>query len=196
MHYTGIDLRPEQVEANERQAVAFGPVPGSARWINGDSRRLPELVGEAEPFDFMLSCPPYFDLEVYSDHPEDLSALGSYAGFLEAYREIIAHACARLAPDAFACWVIGDVRDSRGWFRGLTGDTVRAFEDAGMRLYNDAMLLTPAGSLPMRVRGQFEKSRKLGKTHQYVLIFGKGDPTKVSARCTLARLPEDDDQTG
>ncbi|MCW1885607.1 ParB N-terminal domain-containing protein [Luteolibacter flavescens] len=196
MHYTGIDLRPEQVEANERQAAEFGPVPGSARWITGDSRCLPELIGEAEPFDFMLSCPPYFDLEVYSERPEDLSALGSYAGFLEAYREIIRHACARLAPDAFACWVIGDVRDSRGWFHGLTGDTVRAFEDAGMRLYNDAILLTPAGSLPMRVRGQFEKSRKLGKTHQYVLIFGKGDPAKVAARCTLARLPEDDGQNG
>lgn len=195
MHYTGIDLRPEQVAANERQAAEFGPVPGSARWIQGDSRLLPELVGDAEPFDFLLSCPPYFDLEVYSDRPEDLSAAGSYADFLEPYREIIGHACARLAPDAFACWVIGDVRDSRGWFHGLVCDTVRAFEDAGMRLYNDAILVTAAGSLPMRVRGQFEKSRKLGKTHQYVLIFGKGEPTKVAGRCTLTRLPEGDDET-
>ena len=189
MHYTGIDLRPEQVQANEQQAASFGPVPGAARWINGDSRELPGLIGEAEPFDFILSCPPYFDLEVYSDRPEDLSAAGNYTDFLEAYREIIGHACARLAPNAFACWVIGDVRDARGWFHGITGDTVRAFEDAGMRLYNDAILLTPAGSLPMRARGQFEKSRKLGKTHQYVLIFGKGDPAKVAARCSLAVLP-------
>nr|WP_226894907.1 ParB N-terminal domain-containing protein [Luteolibacter marinus] len=189
LHYTGVDLRPEQVEANERQAAAFGAVEGSARWITGDSRNLPELVDGEECFDFMLSCPPYYDLEVYSDRPEDLSAAGDYAGFLEAYREIIARACERLADDAFACWVIGDVRDKRGWFHGLTMDTVRAFEDAGMRLYNDAILLTPAGSLPMRVRGQFEKSRKLGKTHQYVLIFGKGEPAKVAARCSLAVLP-------
>lgn len=195
MHYTGVDLRPEQVDANELQAAAFGPVAGSARWISGDSRHLPELIGEEEPFDFILSCPPYFDLEVYSDRPEDLSAAGSYAGFLEAYREIIRHACARLAPDAFACWVIGDVRDSRGWFHGITGDTVRAFEEAGMRLYNDAILLTPAGSLPMRVRGQFEKSRKLGKTHQYVLVFGKGTPTTVAARCSLTLLPPEGAET-
>jgi hypothetical protein len=121
-----------------------------------------------------------------------LSAAGSYEDFLAAYREIIAHACARLAQDALACWVIGDVRDKDGWFRGLTMDTVRAFEDAGMRLYNDAILITPAGSLPMRVRRQFEKSRKLGKTHQYVLVFGKGDPAKVAARCTLSSLPAEE----
>ena len=192
LHYTGIDLRLEQVEENERQAQTFGVVDGSARWVTGDSRNLPELVDGEEAFDFMLSCPPYYDLEVYSERPEDLSAAVDYDGFLEAYREIISLACAKLAPDAFACWVIGDVRDKRGWFHGLTMDTVRAFEDAGMRLYNDAILLTPAGSLPMRVRGQFEKSRKLGKTHQYVLIFGKGDPAKVAARCSLAVLPPEE----
>lgn len=195
MHYTGIDLRPEQVAANEAQAEAFGDVEGSARWITGDSRHLRELTEGQEPFDFLLSCPPYFDLEVYSDRPDDLSAAADYEGFLEAYRGIIAQTCSRLAADAFACWVIGDVRDKRGWYRGLVGDTVDAFEAAGMRLYNDAILITPGGSLPMRTRKQFEKSRKLGKTHQHVLIFGKGDVTKVAQRCTLARLPEDDDET-
>lgn len=192
MHYTGIDLRPEQVEANERQAEKFGEVDGSARWITGDSRNLPRLIEGEQAFDFMLSCPPYYDLEVYSKRPEDLSALVDYPAFLAAYREIIAHACAALAADAFACWVVGDVRDKCGWFHGLTGDTVKAFEDTGMRLYNDAILLTQAGSLPMRVRKSFEKSRKLGKTHQYVLIFGKGNPVTVAARCTLASLPPDE----
>ncbi len=196
MHYTGIDLRPEQVAANEAQAEAFGAVDGSARWITGDSRNLPALVDGETPFDFILSCPPYFDLEVYSDRPEDLSAAGDYGAFLAAYHEIIGHACARLAPDAFACWVIGDVRGKGGWFRGLVRDTVAAFEAGGMRLYNDAILLTPAGSLPMRARKQFERSRKLGKTHQYVLIFGKGDVAAVSRRCTLATLPPDEEDTG
>ena len=60
-----------------------------------------------------------------------------------------------------------------------------------MQLYNDAILLTPAGSLPMRVRKQFEGSRKLGKTHQNVLVFGKGDVRKVSARCTRAVIEEE-----
>lgn len=60
-------------------------MPGLALWITGDSRNLPALIGEAEPFDVVLSCPPYFDLEVFSDRQEDLSAAGSYAGFLDGY---------------------------------------------------------------------------------------------------------------
>jgi len=33
----------------------------------------------------------------------------------------------------------------------------------------------PCGSLPIRVSAPFEGSRKLGKTHQNVLVFCKGD---------------------
>jgi hypothetical protein len=44
--------------------------------------------------DFVFSCPPYADLEVYSDDPNDLSTLG-YEDFKPAYFDIIAKACAR-----------------------------------------------------------------------------------------------------
>jgi hypothetical protein len=39
------------------------------------------------------------------------------------------------------------------------------------------------GSLPLRVRKQFETSRKLGRTHQSVLIFCKGDPRRAAKAC-------------
>jgi len=59
-------------------------------------------------------------------------------------------------------------------------DTIGAFCDAGMALYNDAVLVTALGSLPIRVGAQFGSSRKLGKTHQNVLVFVKGDPRKAT----------------
>jgi hypothetical protein len=49
-----------------------------------------------------------------------------------------------------------------------------------MRLYNDAVLVTAVGSLPIRVARQFEISRKLGRTHQSVLVFVKGDPRRAT----------------
>ena len=52
------------------------------------------------------------------------------------------------------------------------------FREVGMFLYNDAILLTAVGSLPVRVSAQFNKSRKLGKTHQNILVFCKGNPKK------------------
>jgi hypothetical protein len=64
-------------------------------------------------------------------------------------------------------------------YRGFVADTVRAFRDVGMPLYNDAILVTAVGSLPIRVSGQFESSRKLGKTHQNILVFAKGNPKEA-----------------
>ena len=38
-----------------------------------------------------------------------------------------------------------------------------------------AILVTAIGSLPIRVPRQFDAGRKMGKTHQNVLVFIKGD---------------------
>ena len=170
--YVGVDLSAEQVAANEQQAhdICDDPLP---EWVVGDSRDIAELVGDKA--DFILSCPPYADLEVYSDDPRDLSNL-DYREFREAYAAIITAACGKLRNNRFACFVVGDVRDPDGFYRNFPGHTIQAFEDAGLRLYNEAILVTAAGTLPLRVTRGFVRSRKLGKTHQQVYIFCKGDP--------------------
>jgi hypothetical protein len=43
--------------------------------------------------------------------------------------------------------------------------------------------VTPVGSLPIRAGRQFEAGRKLGKTHQNVLVFVKGDGKKATQAC-------------
>jgi hypothetical protein len=68
-------------------------------------------------------------------------------------------------------------------YRNFVSDTIAAFEAAGAELYNEAILVTQLGSLPIRVGKQFESGRKLGKTHQNVLVFVKGDPRKATAAC-------------
>ena len=179
--YTGIDLRAEQIDANRAQAeqICGEPMP---RWVCGDSREvMPALAqqGVAPQFDFVFSCPPYADLEVYSDDPRDLSTL-DYDEFRAAYTNIIAGACALLKSDRFACFVVGDVRDPRGFYRNFPGHTIAAFEAAGLRLYNEAILVTAVGSLPIRAGKQFAATRKLGKTHQNCLVFVKGDARKAT----------------
>lgn len=167
----------------ENDAIKHGVVPGDAtsspppRWIVGDSADCATLAGPG-PYDFVFSCPPYADLERYSDDPRDLSTM-DYAAFVAAYRGIVAAAVGLLAPDRFACVVVGDVRDRKGFYRNFVGDTVAAFQDAGATLYNEAILVTMVGSLPIRVGKQFAGARKLGKTHQNVLVFFKGDPRRI-----------------
>ncbi len=175
--YVGVDLRAEQIAANQEQAGRICDDPQPA-WTVGDSRSLATLLPDVRA-DLVFSCPPYGDLEVYSDDPDDLSTL-DYPAFREAYRVIIAASVDLLKPDRFACFVVGDIRDKKGFYRRFVSDTEQAFEDAGARLYNEAILVTAVGSLPIRVGRQFESGRKLGKTHQNVLVFVKGDPKKAT----------------
>ncbi len=183
--YTGFELRPEQVAANRAQAAAICP-ESPPHWVTGDSAvTVPEYEGQA---DFIFSCPPYGDLEVYSDGADDLSAM-AHSDFLVAYRNIIGAAVNKLKPDRFAAFVVGDFRCKEGFYRNFVGETVAAFEAAGARYYNEAILVTAVGSLPIRVGKQFTAGRKLGKTHQQMLVFCKGDPKRAAAACNVTAQP-------
>jgi hypothetical protein len=173
--YWGGELRKEQVAANiiqAKQLCATNP----PKYVCGDSA---ETLKSAPFADFIFSCPPYGDLEVYSDDPCDLSAM-DYSQFLESYRAIIQASCDRLKDDRFACFVVGDFRDKIGHYRNFVGETIQAFLDAGLNLYNEAILVTSVGSASMRVTKQFNAGRKLCKTHQNVLVFCKGDWRKAT----------------
>jgi len=178
--YIGVELRQDQVDANRIQGDNLCP-DNPPIWHCADSRTIPDVCGDVQA-DFVFSCPPYADLEVYSDDPDDLSTL-SYAEFKPAYFDIIAKACAQLKDDRFACFVVGDVRDKKGNYYNFVGDTVEAFKAAGLHYYNEAILVTSVGSLPIRAGRQFEAGRKLGKTHQNVLVFVKGDGKKATQAC-------------
>jgi hypothetical protein len=176
--YWGCDLRAEQVTANEQQARDITP-DAPPVWACGDSRATLPAAPES---DFLFTCPPYGDLERYSDDPRDLSAM-DYPDFIGALADIIAASAGRLRQDRFAGIVVGDFRDRRGHYRNFVGDTVSAFAAAGLPLYNEAILVTQVGSLPVRVGRQWAAGRKLGKTHQQFLVFVKGDWRKAAAAC-------------
>jgi hypothetical protein len=102
----------------------------------------------------------------------------SWHDFLVAYEAIIEEAARHLQPERFAVFVVSEVRDPEGYCRGLVPRTISAFERVGLRLYNEAVLVNSAGSLPLRVTKYMEASRKLGRAHQNVLCFVKGKPPR------------------
>lgn len=183
--YCGIDLRQEQIDANIANAeICTGEKPV---WICGDSQNIKTLApGE---YDFIFTCPPYGDLEVYSDDPADISNM-SDDDFDAAYSKILHEAVSMLSDDRFACVVVGNYRDKRGYLRDLVGLTVKAMENAGARYYNDFVFVTPCGSLPIRAGKAFQATRKMGRTHQYCLCFVKGDPKKATERLGDVEIPD------
>ena len=108
----------------------------------------------------LFSCPPYADLEVYSEAKEDISNM-EYPKFMEVYREIIASSCQLLKEDSFAVFVVGDVRYKNGIYRNFVSDTIGAFKDAGLHLYNEIILVNTVGTLAIRAGRQFNIGRKV-----------------------------------
>ena len=184
--YVGIDLNPVQVDANNENwekikalydATDFGQID----WINDDSFQY-EQVHQEGGFDMLLTCPPYYNLEIYSDNNADLSAYKTYEEFLDRYRGIIKGAYNQLKEDSFAVIVVEEIRRPNGLFYGFVPDTIRAFTDAGFLYYNEMILENRIMSLGVRCPKYFEQSRKVGRHHQNVLVFFKGNPKNIEKK--------------
>ena len=187
--YYGIDLRGDQIEANrEQRSIASPEFP--PLWISGDSEKVLDSV-EPESVDLVFTCPPYFDLEVYSDDPDDLSNM-DWESFLTSYYEIIRKSANALKEDRFAVFVIGEVRDKKGFIRGLIPETITAFREAGLSYYNNGITLDPQATAALRANRFFSSGRKLVTVHQHFMVFVKGDPKRATEYCNAGE--EDNDR--
>lgn len=167
--YTGIELRKEQVESNREQAINILEVNNQPQWYLGDSEIvLDELIPK---YDLLFSCPPYMDLEIYSDLDNDLSNMTD-EDFTTKYESIIKKSCEKLINGGYAVFVVGDLRDKKGYLKDFTGITKEAFKKCGMKLYNELILVTPVGSKAMTLEAGFKKG-KLARVHQNIYIFIK-----------------------
>ena len=173
--FTGIELRPEQAALNNERVEGM-----SARYVNDDGQNVAQHI-EANSQDLLFSCPPYFDLEVYSDLPNDASNQGSYEDFIAILRNAFSSAVGCLKDNRFAVIVIGDVRDKKtGFYYDFSGDIRRIFEANGMKLYNEIILIESGASLALRA-SRYMDNRKVAKMHQKVLVFYKGNPKDIKA---------------
>ena len=181
--YIGCDVNPIQVQANNEaweniceryESKDFGCID----WVCKSSAEYDAVMG----LDMMLTCPPYYNLEVYTTDPKDISTCKTYEQFLEEYRKIINQAYFNLADDTFAVIVVEEIRDKNGILYGFVPDTIQAFKDAGFKYYNELILENRIMSLGVRCPKYFEQSRKIGRHHQNVLVFFKGNPKNIEQK--------------
>lgn len=164
--YFGVDLRQEQIDANENNFKEIkdstvdinGNPINHPHWFMGDSCNIDNIITE-NSFDFLLTCPPYADLEQYSDDPKDLSNM-TYDDFLKAYELILSKSISKLKDNAFGAIIVGDVRDKKGFYRGFIEDTKDIFKKYGMKLYNEFVLLEAYGTAALRAGNTFRGGAK------------------------------------
>lgn len=175
-NYTGIDLREEQINANYRCAKKLNA--DNINWICDDSLNVDKYL-EDESQDFVLACPPYMDLEVYSDKEQDLSTMDEKE-FTEVYTQILQKAVNKLKPERFAVIVVSDVRrkGKDTSYKDLVGITTNAMASAGAKLYNDMIKVGQIGSKALTIKRSM-KTRKVARNHENVLVYFKGDTSKI-----------------
>ncbi len=94
----------------------------NARYICDDGQNVAQHF-EPESQDLLFSCPPYFDLEKYSDLPNDASNQGSYEDFIKILENAFTGAVSCLKENRFAAICVGDVRDKNtGFYYDFCGD--------------------------------------------------------------------------
>jgi 16S rRNA G966 N2-methylase RsmD len=176
--YLGIDLNEMQIKENKKQANTILKKERKPKYIIGDTES--EIEEIKNNFDLIFTCPPYFDLEKYVNDRNDLSNL-SYEEFCAKYEKILSKGIKLLKNNSFGIIVISDIRDNKGFYRDLTGLTKNIFLKNGMCLYNEIILCNTCGSLPIRIIKYFEH-RKIGKVHQNILIFFKGNTKEIKMK--------------
>lgn len=189
--FRGVELRQEQVDINNRVLEGRGL---DIQYICDDGQNVAKHF-EPESQDMLFSCPPYYDLEVYSDDPKDASNQDTYEDFIKILDNAFKSALTCLKPNRFAVIVVGDVRNkANGFYYDFCGDIKRIFREAGVNLYNEIILVETGASTALRA-SRYMESRKVAKMHQNVLVFYKGDVKDIKANFPkIDYTPEDEQQ--
>ncbi len=186
--FTGIELRPEQAEINNQRVAEAGI---NARYICDDGQNVLKHI-KPDSQDLFFSCPPYFDLEHYSDIKEDASNQKSYDDFLAILTNAFTDSLKCLKNNRFAVVVIGDVRNKKtGFYYDMIGDVKRIFFNAGAALYNEMILIETGASTALRA-GQYMDNRKVAKMHQNVLVFYKGNTKEIKSNYKKIEYKDED----
>lgn len=173
--YIGIDVSETQIEANKKQS-------SKPTYFVGDSEvQLDNVVNDGS-VDFVFTCPPYYDLEVYSNDGRDLSNL-SVEEFDKKYKSILKKSTDKLKDNRFFAIVVSEVREQSvtgnykiGKYKGLVWKTIQFLEECGLNFYNDMVLFNSQHQASRVVDTYFERNRKVASVHQNVLVFVKGNP--------------------
>ena len=163
--YTGVEIREEEYNRVKEQMKKWNI---NFNFILGDSM----IYSTNEKFDFCFTCPPYYDLELYSNLPNDLSNANTYEDFLKMLKKIINNVFNMLKDNCFAVFVVGNFRKENGELCHFNGDLIRIAKEIGFKLW-DEIIWEGASKVALTRCGKFEKNRKSVRMHEYIIVLKK-----------------------
>ena len=171
LEYVGIELRQEEVNAIKDR---LNRNDCEAKIYCADSKNLKALKGggiKNNSADFLITCPPYYNLETYKGGENDISMAKTYAGFLKGIEETVKESKRILKPGVLSCWVVGFHRDKYGGLLSIHSDIAAIHKSLGF-LHKEEVILNLKNNGSLQRVGNFEKGdKRLIRTHEYLEVF-------------------------
>jgi len=164
--YYGVELRQEEVDRINKQMIDLNEKFVIAC---GDAKDYPH---KENFFDFSYTCPPYYNLEVYSKLATDLSAAKTYMDFLKMLKLCIQGVYKGLKKDSLSVWVVGNFRDKKGELIPFNSHLIMLAKKVGFKLH-DELVFWGASKCASQRSGQFVANRKSVRVHEYIIILKK-----------------------
>lgn len=164
--YFGVEIRQEEVDrimAQQTDLQTFFDIECS------DSQFY---TPEQEAYDFSYTCPPYYDLEIYSSLEGDMSNVETYEQFLSMLCNSLTRTFESLKPGSLCVWVVGNFRNKSGELVHFNGDLARIGKEIGFILHDELIFWGASGQAAQRA-GQFVANRKSVRVHEYIIVFKK-----------------------
>ncbi len=173
--YIASEIRQNQCDANNILCQDLD----SAKWIKSDSSKYkPKGM-----FDLGFTCPPYYKVEKYVDYedviPEgELNNISTYEQFRDTLFEGYKIAINKLKDNRFFVVMTGDSRDKNGAYYGCEAEHELFFKEQGLHIYNKIVYLECEFTRLAHAKRTLNY-RKFPKREQKILVFYKGDMSKI-----------------
>jgi len=176
--YLSSEIRQNQCDANNAICQDFENV----KWHKSDSSKFTP----SEKYDLVFTCPPYYQVEDYLDYdgnpPEgELNSIPTYEEFRDTLFQGYKNAIEALNDNCFFVVMTGDSRDKNGAYYGCEAEHEIFFKQQGLHIYNKIVYLECEFTRLAHAKRTLHY-RKFPKREQKILVFYKGDMTKIKDR--------------
>ena len=178
-NYEGYEVAPKtyEVTANDLKRVVNSWQPG----LFGDSKignwdlhladgtKLENTKDNSK--DLILTCPPYFDVEIYEEAIGQLSRLGDYKTFLLKIRECAQNCYKKLKYNRYCVWVVADFR-RQGRFIPFHSDIMEQFNKwTAFKPWD--VVINRLNSPFVTGAAQAMEAKHSLKIHEFILVWKK-----------------------
>jgi len=155
------------------------PVQSTIELYECDSRDILDHITEKSA-DFCITSPPFYDVEYYSDDPEQLGKAKVYDDFIYSLGTIVQACYKVLKENSYIAWETNDFRRN-GTFHTYHADLIRLFKQAGFRIH-DIVIVDYGSSFLASFLSDVEHNKIMPKRHSYITVGYKPTISKQPKR--------------